>query len=274
MDGRLAAAHDDSNTETFLRYGLALIRSDRPNCRNEPAVTDKKTRFNNRPGSMLEAKSADVVSAIERDAFGNRKARNRLYTSPAFKRNSKRTGRGRMGFLKNHGLALIMAVNILPASFLAKNMISYPLGYDFSCSYGVPLAVWETYSIDQAERSRVISGAYHVSAIEIGEMGSPPATFHLFVDSIIFLAVLYLLQKRENESRWKKGLRKCSLALALFLSLSLWLSVFSSWESGIYRFSYLTAVVLEILLFLSAIIKGVTACSVRRAEQLPTSRAA
>lgn len=158
-----------------------------------------------------------------------------------------------------------MTVNIMVASLLAKNMISYPLGYNFSCSYGVPLAIWETHSINKKEQSRLIDVAYHVSAVKIGNLGDRSVIFNSFVNLIIFLVVLYLLQKGKEESRWERGLRKCSLALVFFLSLSLWFSILSSWESGIYRFLYLAAVLLEILLVLSAIIKGVTACSIRRA---------
>ena len=170
-----------------------------------------------------------------------------------------------MRFLKNHGWVFLIAVNILLSSLGAKNMISCPLGYDFSCSYGVPLAVWETYSINQEEQSRLINGAYHVNAVKIGNLGDRSIIFNFSINLVVFLAVLYLLQKRKEESRWEKKLRKSSFALAFLLSLSLWISVLSSWESGIYRFLYLTTVLLEILLVLSAIIKGVTACSVRRA---------
>ena len=77
MDGQLAAAYDDSSTETFLWDGLALIRRDTTNYLNEPAVTGgnpviagEKTLFNDLLGSTLGAKSADGFSAIERDAFG------------------------------------------------------------------------------------------------------------------------------------------------------------------------------------------------------------
>ena len=77
MDGQLAAAYDDSSTETFLWDGLALIRRDTTNYLNEPAVTGgnpviagEKTLFNDLLGSTLGAKNADVFSAIERDAFG------------------------------------------------------------------------------------------------------------------------------------------------------------------------------------------------------------
>ena len=106
-----------------------------------------------------------------------------------------------------------MTVNIMVASLLAKNMISYPLGYNFSCSYGVPLAIWETHSINKKEQSRLIDVAYHVSAVKIGNLGDRSVIFNSFVNLIIFLVVLYLLQKGKEESRWERGLRKCSLAL-------------------------------------------------------------
>ena len=272
MDGRLAVAYDGSGPGPFPRGNFAPIRRDGANHQNKPAAAGKKTPFNNQPRSTPGMK-ADGFSAIGRDAFFEEKKCDRWNQYPLRKVIQNGSGACRIRFLKNYGWAFLIAVNILLASLGAKNRISYPLGYDFSCSYGVPLAVWETYSIDQKEQSRLIDGAYHVSAVEMGSLGNRSVIFNSIVDLIVFLAVFYLLQKRKDERRWERGLRKSSFVLVFLLSLSLWGNVFSSWESGVYRFLYLAALFLEILLVLSAIIKGVTACSVRRAEQIPTSRA-
>ncbi len=177
--------------------------------------------------------------------------------------NSRRTGNCRMSLFKNYGLAFVMTVNITVASLFAKNMISYPLGYNFSCSYGVPLAVWETYSENNMERFRFISRAYHVSAINIGYQS---IILNFVIDTIIFLSIFFLLQKLSKEDRVKILLRKYAFFLTLFLLLLLWTNIFTGWESGIYRFLYLAVVVLEILLVLLAILKGFMACFTRNAE--------
>ena len=82
MDGQLAAAYDDSNTETFLWDGLALIRRDTTNYLNEPAVTGgnpviagEKTLFNDLLGSTLGAKSAHARGEERRRFFRDRARR-------------------------------------------------------------------------------------------------------------------------------------------------------------------------------------------------------
>lgn len=168
-----------------------------------------------------------------------------------------------MIFFKNYGLAFVMTVNIMVASLFAKNMISYPLGYDFSCSYGVPLAIWETYSQNNMEDFQFISRAYHVSAINIGYQS---LMFNFFIDTMIFLSVFFLLQKLQKEDRVKILLRKYAFFLTLLLLLLLWTNIFTCWGSGIYRLLYLVVVVLEILLLLLAILKGGIACFIRKTE--------
>ena len=157
-----------------------------------------------------------------------------------------------MRSLQAHSWAFIMAANILVASVFAKNMISFPLGYDFSCSYGVPLAIWEIYSQDHVEHFRFINGAYKVSAVCIGDR-SPILNF--LIDAIISLAVFYLLQNQEEANRVVRLLRKYSFILTFFLSLSLWASVFICREYFLYRFLYLAVVFFETLLALLVIIK-------------------
>ena len=165
-----------------------------------------------------------------------------------------------MRFLKTHSWAFIVTANILLASVFAKNMISSPLDYDFSCSYGVPLAIWETYSQDQVEHFQFISGAYKVNAVRIGDRS---AILNFFIDAIISLVVFYLLLKSEKESRGVCLLRKYSFILTLLLSFSLWANVFISWENTIYRLLYLAAVSLETVLILLAIIKTVAVWKIR-----------
>ena len=162
-----------------------------------------------------------------------------------------------MNFFKNHSLTFVMAVNILLASLGAKNMVSYPLGYNFSCSYGVPLAIGEVYSQDYMTHFRFITGAYQVSAIPIRDRSM---LLNLFVDMIICLVVFFLLQKLPHEGGHEKRLRRWGFVLTLFLSFVLWANILSRWDDGAYRFLYLVAVLLEILLVLIAIIKGAVVC--------------
>ena len=169
-----------------------------------------------------------------------------------------------MNCFRKHSWAFIMVVSIMPAFYLAKNMISYPLDYDFSCSYGVPFAIWETYSQNNMKHSRFVDGTYKVSAIDIRDRS---ARLNFSIDAIILLIIFYLLQKQENESRKECLLRKYTFVLTLLLALSLWASIFSSWEAGLYRFLYLAAVFLEILLISAAMAKGVIACTTRRPGQ-------
>ena len=157
-----------------------------------------------------------------------------------------------MRSLQTHSWALFMAANVLVASVFAKNMISFPLGYDFSCSYGVPLAIWEIYSQDHVEHFRFINGAYKVSAVCIGNR-SPILNF--LIDAIISFAIFYLLQNREKANRAARLLRKYSFILTFFLSLSLWASVFICREYFIYRFLYLAVVFFETILALLVILK-------------------
>lgn len=159
---------------------------------------------------------------------------------------------------KNYGWAFVMVINIMVASLFAKNMISYPLDYDFSCSYGVPFAIWETYSKDDMEHSRIIDGTYKVTAINIGDRS---AKLNFVIDAIILFIIFYLLQKREKGSRQERLFWRIAFVLAFSLSLSLWVNIFSSWGNGTHRFFYLAAVFFEIILVLLAMIKVVIACS-------------
>ena len=170
-----------------------------------------------------------------------------------------------MSLFKNYGLAFVMTVSIMVGSLFAKNMISYPLGYNFSCSYGVPLAIWETYSQNNMEHFRFIRRAYHVSAINIGYQS---IIFNFLIDTMIFLSIFFLLQKLQQEDRVKILLRKYAFFLTLLLLLLLCTNILTCWGSGIYRFLYFAVVALEILLVLLAILKGVAACSARNAETL------
>ena len=202
-----------------------------------------------------------VSSFIIREELGNMRA---ICSAKACKREKfglylllKWIRRGQLWWrqmrsLQAHSWAFIMAANILVASVFAKNMISFPLGYDFSCSYGVPLAIWEIYSQDHVEHFRFINGAYKVSAVCIGDR-SPILNF--LIDAIISLAVFYLLQNREQTNRVVRLLRKYSFILTFFLSLSLWASVFICREYFLYRFLYLAIVFFETILALLVIIK-------------------
>lgn len=98
---------------------------------------------------------------------------------------------------------------------------------------------------------------YQVSAIPIRDRSM---LLNLFVDMIICLVVFFLLQKLPHEGGHEKRLRRWGFVLTLFLSFVLWANILSRWDDGAYRFLYLVAVLLEILLVLIAIIKGAVVC--------------
>ena len=159
-----------------------------------------------------------------------------------------------MKFLKNQRLPLIMAVTILILSLAAKNLVCLPLGYDYSCTYGVPLAIWEIYSQDQVEHCQFIDGDYPVSAIAIKRQS---LVFNILVDLSIILMIFFILQKSPKEERCEKMLRKFAFGLTICLALTLFTSVITPWSTGLYRFSYLWSVFWDSLIILTAIIKGI-----------------
>lgn len=70
--------------------------------------------------------------------------------------------------LLNQKTEYLIIFCVVIASFFAKNTVSYPLGSDFSCSYGVPLAVFEQYSQHGVIFMKFISNEYNTMRLPKG----------------------------------------------------------------------------------------------------------
>ena len=146
----------------------------------------------------------------------------------------------------------MIVISIMVASVFAKNRICYPLGYDFSCSYGVPLAIWEHFSEDGRVAARLISNEYAASAISF-ETGN--AYLNLLIDASINILLCCLMLNMQGEDKRARRMNVLVYCSAIYLSCVLWATVFIDWRQGLYRVFYLNILAAYIILLLLAIVR-------------------
>ena len=156
-----------------------------------------------------------------------------------------------MGFLKRN-MQYIVILLIVIASLFARNMISYPLGFDFSCSRGVPLAIWEQCSLDGTTSVKLISGAYKSSAVPFAT-GS--ALLNFLIDFMLIISLCCFPLQKSKGDKTLRCIRIIAYCFVLCLLCSLGVSIFAGWSNDLYRVVYSNVIVLYVILFLLSVIK-------------------
>ena len=153
--------------------------------------------------------------------------------------------------LLNQKTEYLIIFGIVIASFFAKNTVSYPLGSDFSCSYGVPLAVFEQCSQHGVISTKFISNEYNTSAISFAPNN---VWLNLFINLSVNVFLCYFVFLKYPESRFSSCITTISYCLVTYLLCSLISSILIDWNNNLYRILYINIIFSYILIFLLAII--------------------
>ena len=141
---------------------------------------------------------------------------------------------------------------VMIAAVFAKNTVSYPLGQDFSYSYGVPLAIWEQCSLEGKVAVKLVSHEYKSSAFPFT---TNCVLLDLFIDlALNFFLCGYLLRKC-GESKVVCHVRILSFFLILYLLCLLSLSILVEWSNDFYRVFYINIVFLYFILSVLSVVK-------------------
>lgn len=129
----------------------------------------------------------------------------------------------------------------LAAAIFAKNSISCPLSYDYSCSYGFPMAWLEIYSINGIEHMGFVTQAYRTNATAFA---TPSVWINILMDVFVFAMIYRLLQDDGKKSEGQKILRRSSWFLFVLFAMISWIGILAPWETQLYRHCYLADMVL------------------------------
>jgi len=129
----------------------------------------------------------------------------------------------------------------LTAAIFAKNLISCPLSYDYSCTYGFPMAWVEIYSINGVQHISFVSQAYRTNSTALA---TPSVWINILIDVFVYTIIYWLLQDDRKKFFGKKILRRSSWFLFALFAMISWIGILTPWETQLYRHCYLADMVL------------------------------